>query len=58
MPLKNKIDMKYLKSLLVWLCFIPTAILNGGVREYVLVVLTTMFAPTIISRINKRYELQ
>ncbi|WP_262897234.1 hypothetical protein [Bacteroides caecigallinarum] len=28
--------MKYLKSLLVWLCFIPTAILNGGFREYVL----------------------
>lgn len=56
MPLKNKIDMKYLKSLLVWLCFIPTAILNGGVREYVLVVLTTMFAQTIISRINKLYE--
>ena len=128
---KNKIYMKYLKSLLVWLCFIPTAILNGGFREYVLtkyldtalataasgillsimilfitwlllprlviagiiwtlltvifeftsgigtgvpmkeliaaynplsgnlwilVVLTTMFAPTIISRINKRYE--
>ena len=33
---KNKIYMKYLKSLLVWLCFIPTAILNGGFREYVL----------------------
>ena len=26
--------MKMLKSLLVWLCFIPVAILNGGLREY------------------------
>ena len=26
-----------LKSLIVWLCFIPVAILNGGLREYVLV---------------------
>ena len=25
-----------LKSLLIWLCFIPVAILNGGLREYVL----------------------
>ena len=31
-----KYTMKYLKSLLVWLCFIPAAILNGGFREYVL----------------------
>ena len=28
--------MHMLKSLLVWLCFIPVAILNGGLREYVL----------------------
>lgn len=28
--------MKVLKSLVVWLCFIPAAILNGGLREYVL----------------------
>lgn len=25
-----------LKSLIVWLCFIPVAVLNGGLREYVL----------------------
>ena len=29
-------SMKILKSLLVWVCFIPAAILNGGLREYVL----------------------
>lgn len=29
--------MVVLKSLIVWLCFIPVAILNGGLREYVLV---------------------
>ena len=29
-------SMKILKSLLVWVCFIPVAILNGGLREYVL----------------------
>ena len=29
--------MNVLKSLPVWLCFIPVAILNGGLREYVLV---------------------
>ena len=28
--------MRLLKSLIVWLCFIPVAILNGGLREYVL----------------------
>ena len=28
--------MKILKSLLIWLCFIPAAIFNGGLREYVL----------------------
>lgn len=28
--------MRILKSLLVWLCFIPAAILNGGVRQYCL----------------------
>ena len=26
--------MKMLKSFLVWLCFIPAAVLNGGLREY------------------------
>ena len=29
-------SMKILKSLLVWVCFIPVAILNGGLREHVL----------------------
>lgn len=29
--------MKILKSLIIWICFIPAAILNGGLREYVLV---------------------
>ena len=29
--------MKILKFLLVWVCFIPAAILNGGLREHVLV---------------------
>ena len=29
--------MNVLNSLLIWLCFIPVAILNGGLREYVLV---------------------
>ena len=29
--------MSILKSLAVWFCFIPLAILNGGLREYVLV---------------------
>lgn len=28
--------MKTISSLLIWLCFIPAAILNGGVREYIL----------------------
>lgn len=28
--------MYVIRSLLVWLCFIPVAILNGGVRQYVL----------------------
>ena len=28
--------MNILKSLIIWLCFIPIAILNGGLREYVL----------------------
>lgn len=28
--------MKVLKSLIIWLCFIPAAILNGGLRGYVL----------------------
>ncbi|OUP11585.1 hypothetical protein B5F34_02645 [Mediterranea sp. An20] len=25
------------KSLIIWLCFLPVAILNGGLREYILV---------------------
>ena len=29
--------MNILKSFIIWLCFIPVAILNGGLREYVLV---------------------
>ena len=29
--------MNILKSLIIWLCFIPVAILNGGLREYILV---------------------
>ena len=28
--------MNILKSLPIWLCFIPIAILNGGLREYIL----------------------
>ena len=28
--------MRLLKSFVVWTCFIPMAILNGGLREYVL----------------------
>lgn len=28
--------MNVLKSFIVWLCFIPAAILNGGLRDYVL----------------------
>lgn len=28
--------MRILKSLLAWCCFIPAAILNGGLRQYVL----------------------
>ena len=29
--------MKIMKYLIIWICFIPAAILNGGLREYVLV---------------------
>lgn len=29
--------MNVIRSLLVWLCFMPVAILNGGLRQYVLV---------------------
>ncbi len=29
--------MRLLKSFIVWICFIPVAIFNGGLREYVLV---------------------
>ena len=32
-----RIFMNILKSLIIWLCFIPVAILNGGLREYILV---------------------
>lgn len=27
--------MKWIKILLIWFCFIPLAILNGGLREYI-----------------------
>ena len=27
--------MNVAKSLIIWICFIPVAILNGGLREYV-----------------------
>lgn len=33
----NRKEMNVIRSLLVWLCFIPVAILNGGLRQYVLV---------------------
>ena len=29
--------MNILKFFIIWLCFIPVAILNGGMREYILV---------------------
>ncbi len=32
----HHLSMNILKSLLVWLCFIPIAILNGGFREHIL----------------------
>ena len=48
---KNKIYMKYLKSFLVWLCFIPAAILNGGFREYVLIKYLDTALATAISGI-------
>ena len=28
--------MNILKSLVIWICFIPAAILNGGLREHIL----------------------
>lgn len=43
--------MKYLKSLFVWSCFIPTAILNGGFREYVLTIYLDTTLATAISGI-------
>ena len=43
--------MKYLKSFLVWLCFIPAAILNGGFREYVLIKYLDTALATAISGI-------
>lgn len=43
--------MKYLKSLLVWLCIIPAAILNGGFREYVLTKYLDTASATAISGI-------
>lgn len=43
--------MKYLKSLIVWICFIPAAILNGGVREYVLTKYMDTASATAISGI-------
>lgn len=49
--------MKYLKFLLVWLCFIPVAILNGGLREYVLIryldtALATAISGILLSILN------
>lgn len=32
-----RVFMNILKSLIIWLCFIPVAILDGGLREHVLV---------------------
>lgn len=43
--------MKYLKSLIVWICFIPAAILNGGFREYVLTKYMDTASATAISGI-------
>lgn len=43
--------MKYLKSLIVWICFIPAAILNGGVREYILIKYLNTASATAISGI-------
>lgn len=34
--LRMRVIANILKSLIIWLCFIPVAILNGGLREYVL----------------------
>ena len=34
--LKMRVIANILKFLIIWLCFIPIAILNGGLREYVL----------------------
>ena len=48
---KSKKYMKYLKSFLVWLCFIPAAILNGGFREYVLIKYLDTALATAISGI-------
>ena len=43
--------MKYLKSFLVWLCFIPAAILNGGFRDVVLIKYLDTALATAISGI-------
>lgn len=43
--------MKYLKSLIVWICFIPAAILNGGFREYILIKYMNTASATAISGI-------
>lgn len=48
---KNIKRMKYLKSLFVWLCFIPTSILNGGFREYVLTKYLDIALATAVSGI-------
>lgn len=51
MPHKDKTYIKYLKSIPVWLCFIPAAILNGGFREYVLTKYLDIASATVVSGI-------
>ena len=46
---KSKKYMKYLQSFLVWLCFIPAALLTGAFREYVLIKYLVTAPATAIS---------
>ncbi|MCD7816369.1 MAG: hypothetical protein LUH12_06680 [Bacteroides sp.] len=43
--------MRIFKSLLVWCCFIPAAILNGGLRQYVLVGCLGTYLALVVSGI-------
>lgn len=43
--------MRIFKSLLVWCCFIPVAILNGGLRQYVLVDCLGVYRALVVSGI-------